>query len=354
MRLTPRRLSEPDDEMDDGADPYDEMGAVEPSTRWSWLAWLRPSMPVVIWASTIGFFLYAFVRVFGLERTWLGYTAIAFTPYVAAASILPPLVAAVTRRKRAAILGLITSFALGSVLLPRAVGHPDPVRGPVVHVMSLNMKFGGADPATVMKLAQQHRVDVLALQEYTPQADNSLSQQGLSTLLPYSIREPRPTAAGSAIYSRFPLSDTGFIVGSNYFLQAYATVHVPGAQPILMRSVHPVAPATPGTTGGWRATLLAEPDATPHGPVQMLVGDFNASLDHALLRRLIDTGYRDAASRLGDGLVTTWPYDGTLLPRVTLDHLLADPRIGISAFQATTVDGSDHRAIFVTITVPRG
>ena len=42
--------------------------------------------------------------------------------------------------------------------------------------------------------------------------------------------------------------------------------------------------------------------------MRLLVGDFNATLDHAALRRLLDTGYRDAASVVGQGMTPTcWP-----------------------------------------------
>jgi predicted extracellular nuclease len=85
----------------------------------------------------------------------------------------------------------------------------------------------------------------------------------------------------------------------------------------------------------------------------LLIGDFNSTLDHEVLRKLIGTGYHDAAAQLGDGLTTTWPYDGTPLPRVTLDHALVDPRIGVSAYQVSRVPNTDHRSIFVTLTIPR-
>ena len=49
--------------------------------------------------------------------------------------------------------------------------------------------------------------------------------------------------------------------------------------------------------GRWRGDLRALPPATPDGPLRILAGDFNATLDHAELRRLLDTGYEDAAAR---------------------------------------------------------
>ena len=78
-----------------------------------------------------------------------------------------------------------------------------------------------------------------------------------------------------------------------------------------------------------RREVADQPPATVDGPVCVLLGDFNATLDHAPLRRLLGTGYRDAADVRGAGFTPTWPYDGKPVPGVTLDHVLADRRVGV-------------------------
>ena len=93
------------------------------------------------------------------------------------------------------------------------------------------------------------------------------------------------------------------------------------------------------------------------GPIRILAGDFNATLDHAELRRLLGTGYVDAAARVGAGLTPTWPYFGrrsTVTPKVTLDHVLADGRIGVRDFTVYPIPSTDHRAIVAELTLPRG
>ena len=91
------------------------------------------------------------------------------------------------------------------------------------------------------------------------------------------------------------------------------------------------------------------------GPLRVLVGDFNATLDHVELRRLLATGYRDAASVVGKGLTPTWPYFGprwAITPKVTIDHVLADRRIGVRSFEAFTIPGTDHRVILAELVIP--
>jgi endonuclease/exonuclease/phosphatase family metal-dependent hydrolase len=159
---------------------------------------------------------------------------------------------------------------------------------------------------------------------------------------------------GSGLYSRYPLTDTGYRSLPGEFGQAYATVNVPGAPPLLVESVHPCAPSGSAVLAYWRQGLEREPRADRRGPVRLLLGDFNSTLDHAPLQALLRSGYRDAAATLGDGFVGTWPYDGTRLPKVTIDHVLADPRIAIRALSAHQVDRTDHRGLYAELRLPSG
>ena len=98
------------------------------------------------------------------------------------------------------------------------------------------------------------------------------------------------------------------------------------------------------------ATLAAQPRAEPSGTVRVLAGDFNATLDHAPMRRLLSSGYRDAAATVGVGLVGTWgPYDGDLIPPVTIDHVLVDRRVAVAAVSVHPLPGGDHRAVLAEL-----
>jgi endonuclease/exonuclease/phosphatase (EEP) superfamily protein YafD len=122
-----------------------------------------------------------------------------------------------------------------------------------------------------------------------------------------------------------------------------------GGTRIALRSVHPCSPYTADHQSCWTRGIATEPAATPHGVRRVLLGDFNATLDHPPLRRLIATGYRDAADVTGSGLRPTWPDDP--FPAVTLDHVLADRRIAVHAYQVRRVAGTDHRAVLATLVV---
>jgi endonuclease/exonuclease/phosphatase (EEP) superfamily protein YafD len=88
------------------------------------------------------------------------------------------------------------------------------------------------------------------------------------------------------------------------------------------------------------------------GPVRVLAGDFNATLDHAALRAVLRTGWADAAQRTGRGLSWTWRPLRLPWPRLVLDHVLVDPRIGVAAVALEPVPGSDHRALVADLVLP--
>jgi endonuclease/exonuclease/phosphatase (EEP) superfamily protein YafD len=157
------------------------------------------------------------------------------------------------------------------------------------------------------------------------------------------------------LFARFPLTDGGTRRNAGGFSQSYAVLTPPGVRPLAVESVHPLAPYAHEALPDWRAGLRAQPPAEPGGRPRILAGDFNATLDHALLRRLLATGYVDAAASTGAGLVGTWgPYDGDPIPPVTIDHVLVDRRIGVRDAVVRPLPGSDHRAVVATLAPPAG
>jgi endonuclease/exonuclease/phosphatase (EEP) superfamily protein YafD len=312
----------------------------------------RRLLTVLIWLLGLPGLAWAVVRLSGWQgRGVMQLTA--FTPYAAAGALLVAVLTLSTRRWIAGAVAVAVAGCLAACVLPRAL--PDHDRGPStgveLRVMSANLRIGGADPAAVVALVRAHDVAVLALQEFTPQARAALTAAGLDTLLPYSALAPLPSAYGSAVYSRFPVEGTG--ARNDGFRQAYATVRPPGAGPLLVESAHPYAPSSLAMVRLWRATLAKEPRADPAGTPRILLGDFNSTLDHAALRTLIRSGYRDAADALGKGLVGTWgPYAERPLPPVTIDHVLVDRRIGVRDLAVARVPRTDHRAVIAVLTVP--
>ncbi|WP_432986622.1 endonuclease/exonuclease/phosphatase family protein [Dactylosporangium sp. CA-233914] len=312
---------------------------------------------VVVWLMAVPFVLWAALRVFGLDTGFPAVQLIAFTPYVAMASFVPLGVALLTKRLWPAVVTAVATVALAACVLPRwiADSDPEPANGPGLRVLSVNMLMGGADTATIVGLVRSLGVDLVTLQEYTPEAKAALRTAGLDELLPNSVSYPRPGVTGSAVYSRFPVTDLGYRQFPSDFGQAQAGVRVPGAGDVRVESVHPCAPATAHGSGCWEHDIVQEPAATPDGAVNLLIGDFNATLDHEKFRALLNTGYRDAADVAGAGLQASWPYDERwFIPGVVLDHVVADRRVGVRKVSVHRVPDSDHKAVYAELVLPRG
>ncbi|MEV4412319.1 endonuclease/exonuclease/phosphatase family protein [Catellatospora sp. NPDC049609] len=316
----------------------------------------RGLLSALPWALALPAAVWAVLRLAGWDTWYPMAQLMAFTPYVAAGSLVPLAVLLVWRRWTAAAVAGVAALALVAVVAPRFLADGDALagaRGQALRVMSANVLVGSAGPDTLVALVREHRVDVLALQEVSPDYLAAADAAGMRDELPFRVDYAVPGVEGSAVLSRHPLRDDGVRVNPGGFRQARAEVSVPGGGSVLVESAHPLAPWADFVTPLWARGFDDQPRATPDGPVRVLLGDFNATLDHHLLRELIDSGYRDAAEVLGRGLTGTWgPYDGNMIPPVTLDRVLADRRVGVRDFRVLDLPGSDHRPVYAELVLP--
>ncbi|MFI6515914.1 endonuclease/exonuclease/phosphatase family protein [Spirillospora sp. NPDC050679] len=307
------------------------------------------------WAVVAPFAVWAVPRAAGWEPGFRWGQLVAFTPYVAMASLAAPVLALLLRRWPAALVAALAATMLAAAVLPRAMtgGNPD-ARGPELRVLASNLAYGRVPAAELLELVRSTRADVLTLQELTPEAVTALREAGIAEDLPHSVLRPEHGASGTGIFARHPLREQPAIrIG---FTQTRAAMDVPGAPPVEVVSAHPCAPSVPAAARCWRDGLRALPPAAGEGgPVRVLAGDFNATLDHAALRRVVGTGYRDAADVAGAGLSTTWPESGPYrgrVPGVALDHVLADRRVAVRRFTTHLLPATDHRAVGAELVLP--
>lgn len=308
-------------------------------------------MSGLVWVLVVPFAAWAGLRVTGVDVGWWWVALVAFTPYVAAASLVVLLLAGLSRRWAPAVVALAASVALAAAVLPRQLADTaPPAGGPSLRVLAANLLVGAADTEALLRLVGELKPDVVALQELTPAAKERLESGGLRKGLPHVVDRSHNGVTGSGIYSRYPLTEQPLIVFGR-FRQARAAIRVTGGPVVEITSVHPCAPSHVGKAPCWRAGLDALPRAG--GPLRVLAGDFNATLDHWPIRDLLDSGYQDAADVTGRGFTATWPekwWDG--LPGVAIDHVLADRRIAVRAFSVHALPASDHRPVFAELRLP--
>src|SRR5690242_10593250 len=145
----------------------------------------RRVVTAALWAVVAFLAAWCLVRVFGLERGTPFVQLVAATPYAAGGALaVLPLMAAM-RRWPALAATTLTATVLLACVLPRGFADGgEPTAGPALRVMTVNMLKGTADAAAIVELVRAHRVDLLALQELTPEAENRLDAAGLAELLP--------------------------------------------------------------------------------------------------------------------------------------------------------------------------
>ena len=285
------------------------------------------------------------LRLLGIDGDHVMVVLLAGTPYAAGGGALLVLFAMLFRRWAVAVVALAFTACLGAAVAPRAFTAPRPIGvGPTVRVLSLDLAQGRADAATVVSLIKSQNVDVVAFQELTPQSAAALNAAGLQAELPNQLFQPGDGPTGSGIASRYPLQ----LVqpeSPTTFPQVTAQVALPQQRAVQVQSVHVRPPTDDNTTDTWKRELDALPDPVDGTPPIVLAGDFNATVDHAGLRAAMVSGYVDAASQAGDGLLPTWPSDGQLPPLLPIDHVLVDRRCPVDTFATFAVPGSDHRAV---------
>jgi len=306
------------------------------------------------WGIALPWALWAAVRVAALDVGYPLVPILALTPYAAVTAPVPLIVALVLRRWLVATVAAGALLTLTAVVLPRALPNRaqglEAREGRALIVMTANLYRGGADARAVLGLAREHRVDVLSLQELTPEALGRLDSAGARRLLPSRVVFARPGAIGSALMARRHLSLVGRVAAQGT-AEPEASVRVAGTKPVRVKAVHAPAPISTHAAGSWARALQRLPDAGGGQLLRLLIGDFNGTVDNREIRALLHRGYVDAADATGGGLRATWPSSG-VRPPIAIDHVLVPRTVEVRRVTVRALPGSDHRAVIAELVLP--
>jgi endonuclease/exonuclease/phosphatase (EEP) superfamily protein YafD len=290
------------------------------------------------------------IRLTGLERGTVLVLLTGALPLVLLLGYPLLLLAALLRQRllTAAAAGLVLAHLL--VLAP-ALGAADLPAGaadaPRLRVVTANLYVRNPDPASTGRALRAAQPDVLVVPELTAAGLVGLRAAGLLEDLPHAVVELEQDEA-VGLFSRLPLSDVDLRrTGGRVLPRATVTV---GGHDVRLLTSHPLPPISL-FTALWRRSLvdLAAEVRAQELPV-VVAGDLNADRDHALFRRLLDTGLRDAHDQRGRGLARTWPAS---LPLLHLDHVLVrdgpGARLAVLSVEELQVPGSDHLAVVADV-----
>ena len=295
---------------------------------------------------------------FGLDRRSPFVQLVSFRwQLLVAGAVVVLVLAAVTLRKRRVwpfTVGLLAVLLVGvGMVAPRAIADPAPSGGTPFTVLSFNTYEGRADVDALADLIRTANPDVVALPEAGPRFAAKLAPliEPLGYRLRSSTGQDTPDVQGVTTAVAARLGDVNFTIGHN--TSSFPDVQISGGTLGTLRVIafHSVAPV-PGAVPDWRDDMSLLPTWCAGSTPAIVAGDFNATLDHSLLRAGM-VGCGDAASQRGDGLLSTWgPTPRTRVVGPQIDHVLATKGIEASSFRVVDLPGSDHHAILTTLKLP--
>ena len=294
------------------------------------------------------------IRALGLERGWPLVPLLAFTPYVALLALVVAVLAAWRRWWAGAAVTGACAAILIALLAPRAI----PDRAPDGRARRAAARARGQRRGQRSRSRRMSSTPSAAWM-WTSSASSS-SRRGWP---PRTTRQGRARCSATANCSRARGSAAPGSTRASPAPTHASTRHRVrsgrggGADARCGAGRAARGPrASSDRRRGHRALAARHARAAgrEQGSLRLLAGDFNATLDHADLRDLLDRGYRDAAEQAGVGLRPTWPAGKDLLPAlVTIDHVLADRRVRVISARSVAIPGSDHRGVLTELLLPR-
>lgn len=131
------------------------------------------------------------------------------------------------------------------------------------------------------------------------------------------------------------------------------------AGPVTVFAVHVANPQTGFAEWAPDLAVVRQVSERHLGESLVVVGDFNATREHAPLGDLLAVGLADAAEQAGRGWLPTFPaqrlygpWAGIHYPSmIGLDHVLVGPGVEATEVRAFRVDGTDHRGLAARLTL---
>ena len=284
----------------------------------------------------------------GVELSFPLVAVISFTPYAALTSPLPVLAALALRRWAVAAVAALAAVALGLAMVPRAVAGPQPeADGPRLVVMTSNLWLGQANADSVLRVAREHDVDVLAVQELRPRLMRAPRRRRRARAVPApGARARARRGRARACWRAAPW--TGARRARTCGSPCPARRRC-GSRPCIRARPSTAPPHPPGAARSRRcptrtraATCRSSPaTSTPRSTIPSSA-------------RCSTAATSTPPTRSAQGLKPTWPApprQRRALP-LTIDHILVDRRVRVERVTIVQIERSDHRAVIAELRLP--
>jgi endonuclease/exonuclease/phosphatase family metal-dependent hydrolase len=284
------------------------------------------------------------IRLVGDHATPVGILLTAVLPLTVPVLFVLTALAWLLRSRNTAIAGVVALLLNAIWLAPLWISDDPPRSGQRIVAMTLNMRYGLAAPSKIIEQVRDKKVDLLALEELTPEAVITLQADGLNAILPYRALSPGDHAHGSGLWSRWPLTRGPDWDGVHHM--PGATVKI-GDRDVVVRVAHPMRTRRFNADDYRRDYGILTGNARALDPAtpSIIMGDFNAGRDQKAFRTLMGDRWRDAPEYAGSGFTPTWNWWTFLPPVLSLDHILISHQFGASRTDTFRAPGSDHHGL---------
>lgn len=268
------------------------------------------------------------------------------------------------------IIALLGAVANGGILWLRGIDNealPAPTDSSI-RVMSWNTLGSAVSAEQIANVAVRYGADIIALPETTESTGEAIALRLRDVGMPMWVHHVQfnpevsngPEAWSTTLLISPELGEYSVIEDSasgnsnTSVLPSVIAMPIDGSGPTVV-AVHAMAPRQ-SAMDSWRDDLRWIGDQCPAGANVIMLGDFNATLDH-MFNFGVDGGAlgacTDAASATGAGGIGTWPTDVPALLGSPIDHVMMSSdwlATGAEVLEFTgSVPGSDHRPIIVQL-----
>lgn len=329
----------------------------------------------LLWMVTFGVIAVMVLRMMpnGLDGKRYIPLIVAFVPWMAVLSAAILLISLISRRRLLSVISMLClviqlvwhagflypRVSLSSAARTAVTAVTASVDDRYARLMTLNTRNGQADAAQIVQTVREQHVEVLALQELNSSMISRLNEAGIRELLPYSVVASTSSSDNGGVnglWSAAPMSErTGDLIPIEASSIPAASIDFDGTV-IRFGSVHPFSPR-PSNQGLWDRGLGSISQLREDDHTFVLMGDFNATWDHASFRYLLGGRFVDAGENAGEWFHMTYPANKRLFgwipvpAAVEIDHIVHDRGVVVGDLDAVTVSGSDHKALLGTLEV---
>lgn len=268
------------------------------------------------------------------------------------------------------IIALLGAAANAGILWMRGIDNaalPAPTNDSI-RVMSWNTLGSAVTAEQIANVAVRYGADIIALPETTEETGEEIALQLREVGMPMWVHHVQfnqevdngPEAWSTTLLITPDLGEYSVIADSasgrsnTSVLPSVIAMPIDGSGPVVV-AVHAMAPRQ-SAMQEWRDDLRWMGDQCPANTNVIMLGDFNATLDHMFnfgVERGTLGACTDAAAATGTGGVGTWPTDLPALLGSPIDHVMVSKHwvaTGAEVLESTgTVHGSDHRPIIVQL-----